>query len=279
MRYMARSVEQIRARLYGVADASDGDAAEGALWIAAEEVGDLDVDRYLDFLQARADAVAASVGSADDAESFRRAITDELFVRQGFRGDEGDYYDPRNSYLHEVIERRRGIPITLSIVYLAVGRRLGQSVAGINAPGHFLVRSGAAIVDPFDGGRVWSDASFLEHLRQLGASDPAEDASRLLTRPPRTREILGRVLANLKANYLRRGDLSRALAVVDRLVHLAPTEAHWLRERAALYQHLECPHAAAEDLERYLERVPSDPEAEGLRTVLVELRGRGATLH
>jgi regulator of sirC expression with transglutaminase-like and TPR domain len=276
---MARSVEQIRARLYGVADASDGDAAEGALWIAAEDVGDFDVDRYLDFLQARADSVATAVGSADDAESFRRAMTDELFVRQGFRGDEGDYYDPRNSYLHEVIERRRGIPITLSIVYLAVGRRLGQSVAGINAPGHFLVRSGAAIVDPFDGGRVWSDASFQDHLRQLGASDPAEDANRLLTRPPGTREILARVLANLKANYLRRGELPRALAVVDRLVHLAPTEAHWLRERAALYQHLECPHAAAEDLERYLERVPSDPEAEGLRTVLVELRGRGATLH
>jgi regulator of sirC expression with transglutaminase-like and TPR domain len=276
---MARSVEQIRARLYGVADASDGDAAEGALWIAAEDVGDFDVDRYLDFLQARADSVATAVGSADDTESFRRAITDELFVRQGFRGDEGDYYDPRNSYLHEVIERRRGIPITLSIVYLSVGRRLGQSVAGINAPGHFLVRSGAAIVDPFDGGRVWSDASFQEHLRQLGASDPAEDANRLLTRPPGTREILARVLANLKANYLRRGELPRALAVVDRLVHLAPTEAHWLRERAALYQHLECPHAAAEDLERYLERAPSDPEAEGLRTVLVELRGRGATLH
>lgn len=276
---MARSVEQIRARLYGVADASDGDVAEGALWIAAEEVGDLDVDRYLGFLQERAEAVASAMGGASDPASFLRATTDELFVRQGFRGDAGDYYDPRNSYLNEVIERRRGIPITLSIVYLAVGHRLGQSVAGINAPGHFLVRSGAAIVDPFDGGRVWSDASFEEHLRQLGASDPVQDANRLLTKPPKTRDILSRVLANLKANYLRRGELARALAVVDRLVHLAPTEAHWLRERAALYQHLECPHAAAEDLERYLERVPSDPEAEGLRTVLVELRGRGATLH
>jgi regulator of sirC expression with transglutaminase-like and TPR domain len=276
---MPRSRDAIRAQLYEVAARPDGDAASGALWIAAEEVGDLDVARYLDFLQARADAVQRLVGNDTGADAPRDALAGELFERQGFRGDQSDYYDPRNSYLNEVIERRRGIPITLSIVYLAVGTRLGLPVAGVNAPGHFLVRCGSSIVDPFDGGRVWPRAVFEDHLRQLGAADPARHAERLLSEPPRTRDILARVLANLKANYLRRGELDRALAVVDRLVHLDPDEARWLRERAALYQHLDCPRAAADDLERYLERVPSDPEGEGLRTVLIELRGRSGTLH
>jgi regulator of sirC expression with transglutaminase-like and TPR domain len=277
---MPRSVDEIRARLYEVASRGDGDPATGALWIAAEEVGDLDVDRYLGFLQARADAVQRALGTdSDDPEAVRTALADELFDRQGFRGDESDYYDPRNSYLNEVIERRRGIPITLSIVYLSVGARIGFPVAGVNAPGHFLVRCGSSILDPFDRGRAWSRSAFEDHLRQLGASDPARHAALLLERPPRTDEILARVLANLKANYLRLGELGRALAVVDRLVHIDPGEARWLRERAALYQHLDCPHAAADDLERYLERVPADPEADGLRTVLLELRGRSGMLH
>lgn len=277
---MARSVDEIRAALYRVAESNDGDLAEGALWIAAEEVGDLDVSRYLGYLRERAAAVAdtASTGRRDPT-ALRDAMAVELFERQGFRGATGDYYDPRNSYLHDVIDRRRGIPITLSIVYLAVGRELGLPVAGINAPGHFLVRCGSVIVDPFERGRIWRREDLERHLGQLGADDPTEHAARLLTRPPRTREILCRVLANLKTKYLRRGDLARALSVVDRLVHLDSSAAHWLRERAALYQHLDCPRAAAEDLERYLERVPSDPEAQGLRAVLIELRGRGATLH
>jgi regulator of sirC expression with transglutaminase-like and TPR domain len=278
---MPRPREEIRAQLYEVATRADGDPATGALWIAAEEVGDLDVDRYLDFLQERADAVQRAVGGrTDDPEALRAALAGELFERQGFRGDGGEnYYDPRNSYLNEVIERRRGIPITLSIIYLSVGARLGLAVAGVNAPGHFLVRCGPAILDPFDKGRTWSRTHFEDHLRQLGASDPARHADALLGAPPRVGQILSRVLANLKANYLRRGDLGRALGVVDRLVHLDPTEAQWLRERAALYQHLDCPHAAADDLELYLERVPSDPEAAGLRAVLVDLRGRSGMLH
>jgi regulator of sirC expression with transglutaminase-like and TPR domain len=276
---MSRSLDEIRAQLYEVAARADGDAATGALWIAAEEVGGLDVDRYLDYLQERADDVQRAVGSGRHDSAVRDALAGELFDRQGFRGDQSDYYDPRNSYLNEVIERRRGIPITLSIVYLAVGARLDLPVAGVNAPGHFLVRCGDAIVDPFDGGRTWTRAAFEDHLRQLGATDPGRHAERLLREPPQTRDILTRVLANLKANYLRRGELDRALTVVDRLVHLDPAEAKWLRERAALYQHLDCPRAAADDLERYLDRVPTDPEADGLRTVLVELRGRGGLLH
>jgi regulator of sirC expression with transglutaminase-like and TPR domain len=277
---MPLSVDEIRAALYRVAEASDGDTAEGALWIAAEELGGIDVTRYLDYLRECAAAVARAAPPGNgDPHALRDAMAQELFERRGFRGAEGDYYDPRNSYLNEVIERRRGIPITLSIVYLAVGQRLGLPVAGISAPGHFLVRCGSVIVDPFEGGRIWDRDAFEDHLRQLGADDPATHAARLLGRPPHAREILCRVLANLKSKYLRRGELPRALAVVDRLVRLDPGAAHWLRERAALYQHLDCPRAAAEDLERYLERVPSDPEAEGLRTVLIELRSRGATLH
>ncbi len=274
-----RSVEEVRARLYEAAAQPDGDLAAAALWIAAEEYPDLDVPRYLAFLEERADAVARSVGAETDLESWRRRLGEELFERHGFRGDEIEYDAPRNSYLNAVIDRRRGLPISLSIVWLAVGSRLDLPVAGVDAPGHFLVRMGPSIVDPFRSGRPWTAAELEEHLGRLGEAVPSRRRALLLSRPPSLREILVRVLVNLRQSYLRRRDLPRALAAVDRLVHLDRSSARWLRERAAIYQHLGCASAAADDIERYLEREPADPEADALRRVVVELRRRCETLH
>lgn len=272
------SPEEIRARLYEIAAHPEGDLAEGALLIAAEEYPDLDVAAYLRFLDEIADACAERIAGHAEPTDGRRVLVDELFGRRSFAGNSENYYDPQNSYLNVVIDRRRGIPITLAIVYLATGQRLGQPVAGINAPGHFLIRHGEEIVDAFHAGRVVSRE---ELKKQLGDANPDADAAlaQLLERPPGPRAILTRVLGNLKANYLRSRDLPRALSVVDRLVHLNPEQPQWLRDRGALFQHLECPHAAIADLERYTALVPDDPEADVIRSALVKLMRDAPALH
>jgi regulator of sirC expression with transglutaminase-like and TPR domain len=273
-----RSVDEIRSELYRVAALPDADVAAAALWIAAEEYPDLDHDAYLGYLDDVARTVRERVSDGAPADAERRALAEEVFVRQGFTGNANEYYDPRNSFLNEVIDRRRGIPITLAVVYLAVGRRLGAPVFGVNAPGHFLVRHGEAILDPFAGGRAVSAATLREQLRQMGVDEPERHLARLIDVPPDTRMILVRMLGNLKANYLQRKDFVRSLAVVDRLVNLEPTNPLWLRDRGALYQRLDCAHAAVADLERYLTLAPDDPENDVIRESLVKLSRNAPTL-
>jgi len=240
-----RPVEEIRSELYRIAGQSDADLAAAALWIAAEEYPDLDPQAYLRYLDDVAATVERRVAAAPDPDAARDALSDEMFVQQGFTGNATEYYDPRNSYLNEVIDRRRGIPISLAVVYLSVGRRLGMPVHGLNAPGHFLVRHGERVLDPFARGRDVAPETLLEQLRQMNVPDP--DA------------------------HLQRKDFVRSLAVVDRLVHLEPTNPLWLRDRGALYQRLECGRAAVADLERYLELAPDAPESDVLRETIVKL--------
>lgn len=273
-----RSVDEIRGELYRVAALPDADLAAAALWIAAEEYPDLDHDAYLGYLDVVAGTVEGRLGAALDADAARDALSEEVFVRQGFAGNASEYYDPRNSYLNEVIDRRRGIPITLAVVYLSVGRRLGMPVHGVNAPGHFLVRHGERVLDPFARGRAVTSETLLEQLRQMNVSDPEAHLQRLLSSPPDARAILVRMLGNLKANHLQRKDFVRSLAVVDRLVHLEPGNPLWLRDRGALYQRLECARAAVADLERYLDLAPDDPEGDVIRETIVKLSRNAPTV-
>lgn len=273
-----RSVEEIRAELYRVAALPDADLAASALWIAAEEYPDLDHAAYLRYLDDVAAAVRGRLAGTTDPATAQDALSEEVFVRQGFAGNASEYYDPRNSYLNDVIDRRRGIPITLAVIYLSIGRRLGLPVYGVNAPGHFLVRHGDRVLDPFARGRTVAGDTLLEQLRQMNVPDPDAHLRSLLASPPDTRTILVRMLGNLKANHLQRKDFVRSLAVVDRLVHLEPGNPLWLRDRGALYQRLDCARAATTDLERYLELAPDDPESDVIRETIVKLRRNAPTL-
>lgn len=273
-----RSVEEIRSELYRVAREPDADLADAALWIAAEEYRDLDRAAYLRYLDDVAGAVERRIAASPDVHAARDALSEEVFVRQGFTGNATEYYDPRNSYLNEVIDRRRGIPISLAVVYLSIGRRLGMPVHGVNAPGHFLVRHGERVLDPFAAGREVTPGTLLEQLRQMNVPDPDAQLGRLVASPPDTRTVLVRMLGNLKANHLQRKDFVRSLAVVDRLVHLEPENPLWLRDRGALYQRLDCGRAAIADLERYLQLAPDDREADVIRETIVRLRRDAPTL-
>jgi len=161
-------------------------------------------------------------------------VNELLFGEEGFRGNEGQYYDPRNSYLNEVLDRRLGLPITLSIVYVAVAREAGLAMHGVGVPGHFIVSYGGLLIDPFNCGRALSEQDLLQLLRQNFGNSVQLTSQQL--QPTPARAILTRLITNLKAAYLRQGDLRRALRSAEQLEVVAPQPEANLRELSGLRQ-------------------------------------------
>ena len=256
------------------------DLALAALWIAAEEYPSLDVRAYLARLDALAAAAAPRLGeAAPEAERAERLLR-FLYQEQGFTGNEKSYDDPRNSYLNEVLDRRTGIPITLALVLLEVARRLELPLRGVSFPGHFLVKlDGPAlrVLDPFRG-RVLEVSECRARLHAALGPDARFDPERHL-RAATPREILVRMLTNLKQLYLRARDFGRTLACCERILLLIPDSPTELRDRGLLFEKLECFAAAAQDLERFLKQVPDDETAPAIRDRLRALRSRPQRLH
>jgi regulator of sirC expression with transglutaminase-like and TPR domain len=252
--------------------------AEAALWIAKEEYPDLDVEAYVDRLDELADQAHRRTSPFPPAETVVR-FNHFLFRELGFAGNSESYDDPRNSFLNEVLDRRLGIPITLSLVYTEIGRRIGFPVIGVGFPGHFLVKwlgEKDVLVDPFFA-KVVSPEECLQRLRASYGPEARLDP-RMLD-PASSREILVRMLRNLKHNYLAVDDLVRALRCLDRMLLVVPDDPRELRDRGLLYQRLECFAAAVRDFERYLELVPSDAAAAEIRGLMPELRRQAERLN
>lgn len=243
-----------------------------ALLIARDARPDLDLDAE----RARIDELATPLGALDPKAPPRaqaRALSAYLYEGLGFHGNEEDYFDPKNSYLDEVITRRTGIPITLAVLLMAVGRRAGVQVEGIGFPGHFLARVGGpegVFVDPFFGGRVLDERA-LSRLaaRMLGS------ASRLAPshlEPVGLRPLVVRMLLNLKQAHERRGDAARAMLVCDRLVDLTGSPS-FRRDRGLHALALGARAVAAEDLAAYLAGPGAHAEdAEDVRAALERAR-------
>jgi regulator of sirC expression with transglutaminase-like and TPR domain len=250
------------------------DLVRAALAVAREEYPDLDEGRYLRILDRLADGIQAGLPAGATPERRVGRMNAYLFHELGFSGNHADYYDPRNSFLNEVLDRRTGIPLTLCIVYMEVGRRCGLQVEGIGFPGHFLCKvrlaEGELIVDPFHRGQLLG----LEDLKRRLATAVGEQVKfdpRLL-RAAKPRDILVRMLQNLRSVYQGRNDIPRALSAVDRLLMLAPDNVRGLRERAQLYEQLGGSAAAAADLEKVLDLEPNASDALVLRARLRRLR-------
>jgi regulator of sirC expression with transglutaminase-like and TPR domain len=270
----------VRQRFAAMAARPDGDIdlAAAALLIAQEEYPTLDLARYLARLDELADGARARIGSITAATEQVARLNHFLFVERGFAGNNDHYYDPRNSYLNDVLDRCRGIPISLSLVYTEVGQRVGLPVCGVSFPGHFLVKYAGdpeIIIDPFFGS-VISVEECAKRLHRI-YGDQARLDPRLL-RPARRRELLVRMLSNLKQIYVDTHDLVRALACVDRILLLVPDTPRELRDRGILYQRLECYAAALRDLERYLQLAPDDDAAPLIRESLPDLQRQAASL-
>lgn len=243
-----------------------------AVLIAADAKPMLDVAACLRVFDDLAAPLAARLRGSEDLETQARALAEHVYGELGFRGNADDYYDPQNSYIDRVIARRVGIPITLAVVLVAIGRRAGIVVEGIGFPGHFLARVGGqtgVLIDPFEGGRIL-DADALEVVARRFLGDPSRLRDEHL-QPVGALPMTVRMLMNLKHAHERRGDHAQALLVCDRLVDLTGRpEAR--RDRGLHALALGSARAAADDLEAYLEARPTARDVPKLRATLDEAR-------
>jgi regulator of sirC expression with transglutaminase-like and TPR domain len=263
--------------------------ASACLQIAEDAYPGLDVDGYVGEIDRLAKRLRARLAPDAAAEDRVIALNEFLFDDLGFSGNVDDYYDPRNSYLNEVVDRRTGIPITLSVIYMEIGRRIDLPLEGVSFPGHFLVRlplrGGTLVLDPFSGGVPQSEAELRERLKRViprdaaGGVPVAELPLDQFLEPASNRQILARVLRNLKGVYREKDHPERLLEVLNRMIIVVPESAAELRDRGLVYRRLECWRPALKDLSDYLEREPDAPDLEEVRAKMVELTLRCARLN
>jgi regulator of sirC expression with transglutaminase-like and TPR domain len=258
--------------------------AEACLLIAEDAYPDLNRALYLDRLDMMAGAIRSRLAADAFIEQKIVALNHYLFRELGFAGDTDNYYDPRNSYLNDVIDRKRGIPITLGVLYIEIGRRLGLALQGVSFPGHFLVKlkvkRGQLILDPFAGGAPQGEDDLKKRLLQVLPRGQREalDLDAYLGAAS-AREIIARVLRNLKAIHLSAERFEAALAVLNRIMVVAPDSADAVRDRGLVYARLECFRPAVVDLQNYLRRVPEALDAGEIHAQLVDLKGRASRLN
>jgi regulator of sirC expression with transglutaminase-like and TPR domain len=230
------------------------DLANAALWLAAEDYANLDPQIYLGRIESLAERVRGAWRGRPGALAALDALSSVLIEEEGFSGNTDDYYDPRNSFLNEVLERRVGIPISLSVVWIEVARRAGIAIEGVNLPGHFVVRlldrQQPVLVDPFCEGMLISAEECEERLRQIqgeGARLSSDDVV-----AAGSKQILVRILNNLRLVYLETEDYSRALAAVDRILLIVGPTPKLRRDRGLLFARLQIYGKAWADLAAYL---------------------------
>jgi len=265
------------------------DLSLACLLIAQDAYPGLDVERYLGEIEGMATRLRGRLAQGCGAEERVVALNQFLYGDLGYWGNTEDYYDPRNSYLNEVIERKTGIPITLSILYMELGRRIGLPLEGVSFPGHFLVRlqlrGGMLVLDPFAGGAPQSEDELRSRVKRVIPDGVADDlpASELpldqFLEPATNRQILSRLLRNLKGIYREADRPERMLDVLNRMLLVTPDASAELRDRGYVYQRLECYRAALKDLTDYAEREPDAPDLDEVRSRLMELSALCARLN
>ncbi|MGV3741609.1 MAG: SirB1 family protein [Burkholderiaceae bacterium] len=253
---------------------------EAAVCIAQDAEPELD----LSMPQIQIDVLAERLkrrfsGDASDIQKLR-LLNHFFYFELGFSGNINDFYHPDNSYIHRVIATRRGIPITLAVVYMELAQQIGLDVQGVSFPGHFLmklsVQSGEIILDPFNGSSL-SREELEERLepflfQSLNNNALSQIPLGAYLQGAQPREILVRMLRNLKSLFVENADWHRLLEVQKRLLILLPGDAVELRDRGLAYARLECPRPALEDLEAYLDLHPNAPDSETIRRTASEMR-------
>ena len=248
--------------------------AKAALYIAQEAYLDLEPERYLNILAQMAAEIQKRLPSQKYPLRIIKTINQYLYEDLGFIGNTRNYYDARNSFLNEVIDRRTGIPITLALVYLEIAERLGFPMVGIGMPGHFLIRPNfedvGIYVDAFNSGEILFEQDCQERLAEI-YQQPVE-LKPSFVEPVSKRRFLARMLMNLKLIYLNENDLPKALGVVERLLLLYPGAAPELRDRGLLYYQMGKWISACQDLETYLVQVPNADDADVIRQLVERMR-------
>lgn len=248
------------------------DLLTGALLIARDAYPAVDLDHERARLSALSAPLAVYGLERESALVQARALGDHLFGNYGFRGNAENYHDPDNSFLNVVLDRKLGIPISLAVVYIAVAERLGVRARGIGFPGHFLVRiddgRSTVVLDPFFGGEILDREALKGLLHRVA---PKVSLSDDMLDPAPARNVVARMLMNLRTLYAARGDAGRLLVVLDRLVDLIPEAYDEVRDRGYLYARLGARDAAVADLKRYVKALPHAQDADEARRAITQL--------
>ena len=259
------------------------DLAEAALLIATHAYPDLDVAHHLARIEVLAKTLESRIQPDSGPSQRILALNQYMFAELGFTANEKDYYDPRNSCLNDVLDRRVGIPITLSLLYMEIGARIGLPLEGVSFPGHFLVKcalpEGTVVLDPYAGGVSLGAADLQKRLRDVRGDEDSNAIVTSMLSAAGKKEIVLRLLRNLKAIYLRSQQFDRALPIMHWIIATAPDHPPELRDRGMIYQELECSRAALADFERYLELSPGCDDRDEIRGRIVELQRQSARLN
>jgi regulator of sirC expression with transglutaminase-like and TPR domain len=225
-----------------------------ALVLALDEYPDLNIQTYLRKLDSLAASAEVLAGLDRSPVNRIEAINEVLFVQEGLRGNSADYFDPRNSFLNDVLDRRLGIPISLSIIYIEVAKRINFPISGIGFPGHFLIKHSVGdrdiVIDPFNLGRILTDNDCQELLDK--AHNGLAQMNPSLLHPLDKRSIITRMLYNLKEIYSQNEQYQKALSVIDKILLLNPAVPTEIRDRGLLYMQTSLFAKALADLESYL---------------------------
>ncbi|PYS34279.1 MAG: hypothetical protein DMG14_29870 [Acidobacteria bacterium] len=248
--------------------------AETALMIAYEEYPQLELNPYLDLLDEIARTVQRKRNPLESPVDTVGKINAVVFEGYGFRGNTDDYYDPRNSFFNDVLDRRVGIPITLSTLYIEVARRLTFPIAGVGMPGHFLVkywdRREEFFIDPYNHGQILTREDCRNRLQEL-YGDAVEFNDRLLARAT-NRQIVWRMLNNLKDIYVKGHAIDKCLSMVDMMLIVDSEDLTQFRDRGLLRMQLRQFDGAGRDLEHYLQHAPNAQDREEIENHVKELK-------
>lgn len=260
------------------------DLLDGALLVARDEYPNLDESHYRAIIDQHERTLRSRLPSNADEQARLAAVNHYLFDELGFAGNQDAFYDPRNSYINDVLERRLGIPLSLGLVQMALARKLGVPLEGVSFPGHFLVRlpvdGGLLVLDPYHRGRSIDAEELKERAKpHLGNLDIDDAQLMSILEPASHRSILLRMLRNLKSLYAEQGVWDKALRSADRLVQLAPGQPNELRDRGELYLRIGHLIAARRDLGRYLELAPDAPDTQRIRNELIDTGGAAPRFH
>ena len=250
------------------------DLARAALLVAAESDPNVDVDGRIHTLDSWAEQLRLQLDPDWNNLQKLARLRNFVFEELRFRGDHRDYYSPSNSLLHQVMDRRLGVPLTLSIIFMELGWRVGIPFEGVGFPGHFLVRLTGEprdlLLDPYQRGTSVHDDDCRRMLREIsgGKLELRGEFLHSVTK----RDMIARLLMNLKGAYLRANDDEKALAAVDRLLLIHPEDVEEVRDRGLLLYRLQRYGAALAALERYLEARPGAADRESMEGHVRTLR-------
>lgn len=249
--------------------------AEAALMVARLEYPDLDIDTYMQRIYQMAGDIRSSLPAQPNAAEILSRLNQVLFIEQGYEGNSSHYYDPRNSFLNDVLDRKLGIPTSLSILYMELASELGVPLDGVSFPGHFLVKleidDGAIVLDPYFGGISLTEDDLDDRIQEYYGEQVKRHHYQGLLATSSKKDIIVRVMRNLRNLYMEDKQWEKALTMADTMIGLDDDKADAVKARAVIFDSLECCQPALRDYKEWLRLDPANQESQDIRKRISEL--------